>query len=71
MNRLESEQEQAKQAKEEFEEEQGGEGSSLSGLEGDNGKVSKGNVQSRVLELKLNIMDKYDEKSKSIFKLKL
>lgn len=70
LNRLESEQEQAKLAKEEFEEEQGGEEGSLSGLEGDNGKVSKGNVQSRVLKLKLNIMDKYDEKSKEHIQVK-
>jgi type I restriction enzyme M protein len=55
--------EQAAQAKQEFEEEHGGDEGALSGLEGGNGKMNKGNVQARVLELKESIMEAFPESS--------
>ena len=55
--------EQAAQAKQEFEEEHGGDEGDLSGLEGGNGKMNKGNVQARVLELKESIMEAFPESS--------
>ncbi len=58
-----SDSEQAAQAKQEFEEEHGGDEGDLSGLEGGNGKMNKGNVQARVLELKESIMESFPESS--------
>jgi type I restriction enzyme M protein len=54
-----SDSEQAAQAKQDFEEENGGDEGDLSGLEGGNGKMNKGNVQARVLELKESIMESF------------
>jgi type I restriction enzyme M protein len=55
--------EQVTQAKQEFEEKHGGDGGDLLELEGSNGKINKGNVQSRVLELKESIMEAFSDSS--------
>ena len=61
LNAMQSSSEQLAQEKEEFEEEHGGDEGALSGLEGGNGKTNKGNVQSRVMELRESIMKNFAE----------
>jgi type I restriction enzyme M protein len=63
LNIMQSISEQLAQEKEEFVEEYGGDEGALSGLEGGNGKINKGNVQSRVMELRESIMKNFAEYS--------
>ena len=63
LDTINSDLEQATQSKEEFEEEHGGDDGALSEGKGNNGKMSKGVVQSRVLSLKETIMADFPENS--------
>jgi len=70
LNAMQSSSEQLTQEKEEFEEEHGGDEGALSGLEGGNGKTNKGNVQSRVMELRESIMKNFAEHSSEFKQVK-